>query len=116
MIKRRRLSRLQRATIFEDAQGLCCICHLSIHAGRGERWIVEHVKPLWLGGEDEFTNMLPAHERCAIAKTVSEAPVKAKTDRQRASHLGIKRRQSRPMIGSRASGWKRKMSGELVRR
>lgn len=113
-MKRRHLSRLARTRIFDSAFGICCVCRAEIIVP-GQKWIVEHIKPLWLGGADDEANMGPAHERCAVAKTVSEAPVKAKTDRQRADHLGI-RKAGRPMIGSRTSPWKRKMSGELVRR
>jgi hypothetical protein len=114
-MRRARLSRLDRIRIFDAADGVCCICKCQIQPG--ERWIVEHEKPLWLGGADDDTNRKPAHERCAIGKTTSEAPVKAKNDRQRANHIGIKRKpKSRPLPGSRASGWKHKLSGEWVRR
>jgi 5-methylcytosine-specific restriction enzyme A len=105
-MKRRRLSRLQRTKIFDDAGALCCICGARINAERGERWIVEHVVPLWANGADDETNMRPAHEKCAIAKTVAEAPVKAKSDRIRAKHLGIKK----PRTMRR---W-RKFNGQIV--
>ena len=88
-MKRRSLSRLMRTRIFDNANAECCICGLKIAADLGERFIVEHRKPLWLGGADDESNMAPAHERCAIAKTVGEAPIKAKNDRQRANNLGI---------------------------
>ena len=114
-MKRRSLSRLMRTRIFDSTNGNCCICRTGIHATSGERWIVEHIKPLWLGGADDETNMAPAHERCAIAKTVGEAPQKAKNDRQRANNLGIKRKQSRPMPGTKASGIRKRMSGRVER-
>lgn len=114
-MKRCSLSRLMRTRIFDTGCGVCCICNTEIHASSGEKWIVEHLKPLWLGGADDETNMGPAHERCAIQKTVGEAPVKAKNDRQRAAHLGIKK-SGRPMVGSKASPWKRKMDGSVVKR
>jgi len=94
MTKRRKLSRLQRTGVFDRADGVCCLCKLPIQAARGERWILEHIKPLWLGGADDESNMGPAHERCAIDKTAKEAPVKAKGDRIRARHLGIKKPRS----------------------
>lgn len=113
-MKRRSLSRLMRTRIFIDAGGVCCICNLSICPERGEKWIVEHVKPLWLGGADDETNMRPAHQICAINKTADEAPVKAKNDRQRANFLGIKRQpKGRPMAGTKASGIRRRMSGKV---
>lgn len=89
MTKRKPLSRLARVRIFDSHKGVCCICDRPIRSG--EHWIVEHEKPLWLGGADDETNMAPAHEHCGIEKTKGEAPVKAKTDRQRANHLGIRK-------------------------
>lgn len=90
-MKRRRLTMLQRIRIYDAANGICCICDLPIDAERGNRWIVEHIKPLWLGGADDETNMGPAHEHCAVDKTSGEAPVKAKGDRVRAKYLGIRK-------------------------
>lgn len=103
MTRRRKLSRLQRTCVFDSTGGVCCLCHQPIQAERGERWIVEHIKPLWLGGADDSTNMGPAHERCAINKTANEAPVKAKSDRVRAKHLGIKKPR-RSIPGRRFNG------------
>lgn len=115
-MRRKPLTRLQRVKLFDSVGGKCCLCGAVIRAERGDRWIVEHLKSLWLGGADDETNMGPAHERCAIAKTTREAPVKAKGDRIRAKHLGIRKTVSRPMPGSKASGWKRKIDGTVVKR
>jgi len=116
MTTRRYLTRNMRRRIYDAANGDCCICDTYIHAERGDKWIVEHVKPLWLGGEDEESNLRPAHYRCAIAKTATEATVKAKTDRVRARHLGIRKNQFRPMPGTRASGLRKRMNGTVERR
>lgn len=113
-MRRRHLSRLARTRIYDSTGGFCCICGFLILAGRAEKWIIEHKKPLWLGGADEEWNMGPAHQHCAVAKTAAEAPVKAKSDRQRANHLGIKKRSA--FACSRDSKWKKKVSGEVVRR
>jgi 5-methylcytosine-specific restriction enzyme A len=94
MTKRKPLTRLQRVKLFDDHKGTCCICHFKINAAFGDVWIVEHIKPLWLGGEDNERNMGPAHEKCARDKTSAEAPVKAKSDRVRANYLGIKKPRS----------------------
>lgn len=114
MTKRRTLTRLMRTRIYDTAGGLCCICDLPIHASRGDKFIIEHVVPLWLGGADDETNMAPAHQDCAVKKTTAEASVKAKGDRVRARHLGIKKPSRFP--GSRDSQWRKKVSGEVVRR
>lgn len=94
MTKRRSITRAMRRRIFDAVKGICCICEIRIDAERGDKWIVEHVKPLWLGGADDETNMRPAHQHCAVKKTAAEAPVKAKSDRVRAKHLGIKKPRS----------------------
>jgi len=113
-MKRRKITAAMRVRIFDAAEGACCICGLAIDP-RKQRWIVEHVKPLWLGGSDDADNMAPAHQQCAVDKTAAEAAQRAKTVRVRARHLGIRRRR-RPLPGGRNSPWKKKISGEVVRR
>ncbi len=104
-MKRRRVGRPMRVRIFEAAAGVCCICSLPIDAVK-QRWIVEHVKPLWLGGADDESNMRPAHASCGIAKTTGEAPVRAKSDRIRAKRFGIRKPRT-------IRGW-RKFNGQRV--
>ena len=89
---RRAITNNQRARIFLDAEGICHICGLPIHAARGDRWDVEHRKPLWLGGEDTMENMAPAHIHCHRGKTAEEAPERAKSNRVRNKNLGIRNR------------------------
>jgi len=114
-MQRGRLTRRQALAVREAAGGLCHICQAPI--GIGQRWHIDHVKPLWLGGLDELGNMAPAHDRCHISKTSMEAGTRAKSDRARARHLGIKKFQPRPLPGTIASGWKRKMrTGKWERR
>jgi 5-methylcytosine-specific restriction endonuclease McrA len=112
-MKRSHLSRACRMRVFERADGLCCLCGLPIAC---KAWVCEHMKPLWLGGVDDETNLGPAHERCAASKTKTEAPVRAKVWRVRQKHLGIRKRQRRPMMGTVASGWRKRMDGTVERR
>jgi len=91
-----------RTRIFDRDNGNCCLCGIEIDTPK-QKWILEHIKPLWLGGADDESNMAPAHYDCAIEKTRKEAPVKAKSDRIRASHLGIKKRR-RTIPGRRFNG------------
>ena len=88
MTKRRSITKAMRVRIFDAARGNCYLCNLPINAPAGEKWEVEHIKPLWLGGADDETNMAPAHVDCHATKSKGEAPVRAKTDRQRAKHIG----------------------------
>lgn len=112
---RRNLTRLQRVRIFDDADGVCHICKMKIDPVR-EAWEAEHPVPLGLGGPDKREDMRPAHVDCHAKKTASDKGQIAKAVRQRAGHLGIRKKQSRPMPGTIASGWKRCFDGSVERR
>ena len=112
--KRKRISMKLRLWLWERDQGRCNICGLKIQAG--EPWEVEHVKRLDEGGADTPENMAPAHAAgCHAGKTRQEARQHAKADRQASKHLGLKK-PSRPLPGSKASPWKKRMDGTVVRR
>lgn len=113
--RRKRLTPRTRLAVWERHGGRCCLCNELIDGTR-ERWIVEHVRALELGGEDAESNMAPAHESCAIEKTRGDHHRAAKAKRVKARHIGIRKRKGPPIPGSRDSGWKRKMDGTLIRR
>lgn len=89
---------------------VCHICKGEIDLAISS-WEAEHPVPYALGGREVW----PAHWRCHKAKTASDTSEIAKGKRMRERNLGI-RRSARPIAGSKASGWKRKMSGEVERR
>lgn len=103
-----------RLRVFERHDG---ICHLS---GRkimpGDAWDLDHITALINGGEHRESNLAPALRDKHREKTAADVAEKARTARIRAKHLGIKPKSSRPMPGSRASKWKRKMDGSVVLR
>ncbi|WP_425286912.1 hypothetical protein [Microvirga vignae] len=80
-----------------------------------ERWIVEHIRALELGGADDLGNMGPAHEACACVKTQDDHCRAAKAKGQKILHIGVESSQ-RPLPFGRNSRWKRKLSGQIVRR
>jgi len=86
---RRSISKATRARVFLDADGICHLCGLRIDAPK-QRWEVEHVKPLSMGGTDDRVNLRPAHVECHAVKTAGEAAPRAKADRAGAKHLGIR--------------------------
>ncbi len=101
-----------RIRIFERHSG---ICHLSGRKIRpGEKWEVEHVLAIALGGENRESNLAPALVAPHKAKTAQDRKQKARNDRVRKRHLGI--RKPSKMAGSRDSKWKRKMNGQVVLR
>jgi 5-methylcytosine-specific restriction endonuclease McrA len=111
---RKRLTTSQRVEIFTSTGGVCHICGGRISGGQA--WEVEHVIPLALGGLDKPQNMRPAHPICHREKTSVDAGDTARAKRREAKHIGAKAPSRRPMPGSRASRFKKRMDGTVVRR
>jgi 5-methylcytosine-specific restriction protein A len=91
---RRSLSTRDRARIFADHGGVCCLCGGKID-GTKERWIAEHIRPLGLLGEDGGDNLKPAHEACARSKTYGkegDLATIAKAKRKSNYNIGAKLR------------------------
>lgn len=112
--QRSRLSLRVRLAIWERAKGICVLCDRRIDGVR-ERWIIEHIRALELGGLDEPDNMGPAHETCAAAKTRNHHHRAAKAKRQKIRHLGAARTKN-PLPCGRQSRWKKKIDGTIVPR
>ena len=97
------------------AAGDCCVrCHRKV--GGKLRPEFDHATPLILGGQNRESNLQLLCNECHGAKTKLDVKLKAKVARTRLKTLGITRKTGRPMPGSKASGLKRKMNGEVVRR
>lgn len=79
--------------------------------------IFDHEDPDANSKDNSLTNCVCICLPCNRHKTYKrDIPMLAKTQRQKDKNAGIRRRSPRPMPGSRASKWKRKMSGEIVAR
>ena len=87
--KRKPLTDLQRAKMFRDHKGICCICKQPI--GVKERWIDEHERALAMGGSNDPSNRGPAHKACAKAKTKNDKGQIAEAKRREAKHIGATR-------------------------
>lgn len=72
--------------IFARAKGRCHISGIKIMPG--DRWEVEHVKPLSMGGTHRESNLAPALIDKHKEKTAAEAGARSKADRIRRKHLG----------------------------
>ena len=83
------LSAKRRLQGWERTEGTCVICECRIDGVR-ERWIVEHIRALELGGADTLDNMGPAHEACGRTKSRDDHARTAKAKRQKIRHLGTK--------------------------
>ena len=111
---RRKLTPHRRLHVWEKTGGTCVLCDGKIDGVR-ERWIVEHIRALELGGKDDLSNMAPAHEACALAKTQEDHSHAARAKRQKIRHIGADE-PKRPLPFGKASPWKRTLSGKIVSR
>lgn len=111
--RRKPLTRKQRAEAHDLHGGICCVCLQPI--APGEPFIDEHIIPLALGGTNKPDNRGIAHIQCAKIKTKRDQKVIAKSIRVRAKHLGARKRTSRPIPGSKASGIRKRMNGCVER-
>lgn len=115
--KRKNMTPRLRLKVWEAHKGMCAICGGKIDGVR-ERWVLEHMRPLALGGADDESNMAPVHEGCALAKTFGKSgdiAKAAKAKRAKSKHLGIKTSKN-PLPGGKGSKWKRKIGGGVVSR
>lgn len=61
MVKRKRLSEQERQAVLQKTNRRCAYCGIELDSNRFQ---VDHVVPLRLGGKDEMENMLPACRSC----------------------------------------------------
>lgn len=102
-----------RLRVFRDHGGRCAISGRKI--GPGDAWDVDHEVPLALGGEHRESNLRPVLRTEHRKKTATNVAAKAKADRAAKKNAGIGKTK-RPMPGSRASKWRRRMDGSVERR
>lgn len=104
-----------RLRVFERFGGVCqCGCGLKISTGQA--WDADHEIPLCNGGSNRESNLRPLLRAHHKAKTNEDVETKSKLYRVRAAHAGVKRRSSRPIPGSKASGIRKRMNGTVEKR
>lgn len=111
---RRSLSTRDRVKVFSQGNGRCYLCRLPILPR--DPWEAEHPTPYAIGGGDRLEDLLPVHVGCHSTKTKTDVREIAKTKRIYAKRIGAHRSQSRPMAGSKRSGWKHLFNGKWERR
>lgn len=102
------MGQMRRLRIWEAHKGVCILCGAKIDGVR-EKWIVEHVRALVLGGADDDSNCAPAHEDCRRVKDKADVKSAAKAKRMKAKHLGIKGRSSWPKAPPGYNPWTRRI-------
>lgn len=82
----------------------------------GDKVEFDHVIALVLGGENRESNLVPALSEEHKVKTRKDVIEKVKRAKSLKKRYGLAKKTSRPMNGSKASGWKHKMNGDWERR
>ena len=116
-IPRERLTDHERAELFLERDGRCHMCDRKLRSG--DRWVAEHLQSLAAGGSNEWENWRITCEWCLPAKNAADAKVAAKIKRVAIAHVipqSQRQKKSRPMPGSKRSGWKKTFSSGWVRR
>lgn len=92
-------------------------CYLSkVEIRPGDQWQVEHVIAIALGGENRENNLAPVLVEPHKLKTACDTKAKSKIANIRKKRFGLKKAKGRPMAGTRASGWRKRMDGTVERR
>ena len=112
---RRSMTKPRRTKIFLSRNGVCCLCQTQIRAHVDE-WFIEHPEALNLGGSDNDADLWPAHVRCKPKKDAADKALIADRNGFIDKNCADRPRKSRPLPGTKASGWKRSFSGEVTRR
>ncbi|MBO9108789.1 HNH endonuclease [Agrobacterium sp. S2/73] len=99
-----------RQRVFDRHNGICHLTGRKIQPG--ERWELEHVHALILGGQHRESNLAPALAAAHKVKTAAEMKVKSKIARVRKKHIGI----AKPKSSLSHPNLKRLMDGTVVDR
>jgi 5-methylcytosine-specific restriction protein A len=78
-----------RLRVFERYNGVCYLSGRKIMPG--DKWQIEHPQALINGGENRESNMAPALDQPHKVKSAQDVKQKAKNDRVRKRHIGIKK-------------------------
>ena len=86
---RKSFSKKFRIEIFSNKGGRCYLCKGLIQVG--DKWDIEHIIPIALGGSNEDDNLDIVHAKCHRFKTNDDVKVIAKAKRVEAKHKGFAR-------------------------
>ena len=102
-----------RLRVFDRHRGICQITGRKIMPG--DKWDCDHIRAICNGGENREFNLQPAIQKAHRAKSRDDVAEKAKSDRIRKKHLGI-RTTARPMPGSRDHWLKKPLNRNAIPR
>jgi 5-methylcytosine-specific restriction enzyme A len=102
-----------RLRVFERYGGICQETGRKITPA--DQWDCDHEIALANGGQHRESNLRPVLREAHRSKTKQDVALKAKIDRVRKKHLGVKTKKAK-LPGSRDGRWKKKLDGTVVRR
>lgn len=97
--------------IYERHGGRCANCGNKVLPA-----YYDHIVPLGDRGGNRESNIQLLCGPCHGAKTATEASVRADVRTVAKKHIGLHQPKGRPLPGTKRSGWRKKMNGEVVRR
>jgi len=103
-----------RIRVFEKHRGICYRSGVKIMPG--DKWECDHIIALANGGRHEETNLAPILCAPHRAKTKEDRKVQSRIYKVRKRHPGLAKPRGRPMAGTKASGWKKKLNGTWEKR
>lgn len=103
-----------RVRVFEAKNGRCHACGRKI--ATGENWTLEHLTALINGGENRESNLDVTCDWCLPEKNAADVAEKADVYRVKQKHLLPHKAKTRPMPGSKASGWRKPFNRNAERR
>lgn len=114
-MSRQEFSRKVKAEALDRSGGKCGSCRITLTPKTGIEY--DHRIPDAVGGMNSVANCVPLCRNCHGSKTNTDVREIARTKRVRDKHTGaLKKRQGKPMPGTKASGWKKHMDGSVSRR
>jgi 5-methylcytosine-specific restriction protein A len=113
--KRQEFSRKTKAEAFARAKGKCESCSVKIRPGVGPEY--DHIIPDAVDGGNDLSNCKVLCFNChGIKSDTKDKPEIAKTKAIRDKHTNAFVKSGPPMQGSKRSGWKKKMNGQVEKR
>lgn len=112
---RKEFSKAVKLQAWQRSGGICeCGCGVKIIPGDGPEY--HHRTEDTIGGEPTLENCRVLRKRCHDAETKKRRPEIDKTRSTFEKRINARPKRSQPMLGSKASGWKKKMDGTSERR
>ena len=104
-----------RHRVWFNAGGKCGCCGRKIKFS--EYWQLDHIIALINGGENRERNLQPLCDFCIPDKNAGDVATRSKTFAIiKKNSPALRDVPRRPMMGTKASGWRKRMDGTVERR